>query len=67
MRVTQKAIADDLSSAAQLLMGECNESIPIVIIRDSDIHVTENKAKISSFSVEPDECIFIKGLSELNS
>ena len=67
MRVTQKAIADDISSAAQLLMGECNESIPIVIIRDSDIQVTENKAKISSFYVEPDECIFIKGLSESKS
>ena len=67
MRVTQKAIADDLSSAAQLLMGECNESIPIVIIRDSNFHIIKNKDKSSSFSIGPDECIFIKGLSELNS
>ena len=65
MRVTQKAIADDLSSAAQLLMGECNESIPFVIIRDSNLQMTKNKYKVSSFSVGPDECIFIKGLSEL--
>ena len=67
MRVTQKAIADDLSSAAQLLMGECNELIPIVIIRDSNFHIIKNKDKSSSFSIGPDECIFIKGLSELNS
>ena len=31
LRVTQMAIADNLSSAAQLLMGEGNESTPIVI------------------------------------
>ena len=65
IRVTQKAIADDLSSAAQLLMGECDESIPIVIIRESGLNMTKNEDLTQSFSVGIDECIFVKGLSEL--
>jgi len=63
IRVTQKAIADDLSSAAQLLMGECDESVPIVIIRDSNLLVSDNDQSSQTFSVGFDECIFIKGLS----
>ncbi len=63
IRVTQKAIADDLSSAAQLLMGECDESIPIVIIRDSNLIISDNDQSSQTFSVGFDECIFIKGLS----
>ena len=66
IRVTQKAIADDLSSAAQLLMGECDESIPIVIIRDSNFILSNNDETEQTFSVGFDECIFIKGLSNSN-
>ena len=40
--VTQKAIADNLSSASQILMGECDESIPIVIVRDGGFILTDN-------------------------
>ncbi len=65
IRVTQKAIADDLSSAAQLLMGECDESIPIVIIRDSAMKISPDDEIEQTFSVGFDECIFIRGLSNL--
>jgi len=65
IRVTQKAIADDLSSAAQLLMGECDESIPIVIIRDSALKISQDDDSEQTFSVGFDECIFVQGLANL--
>ncbi|RLI09104.1 coenzyme F420-0:L-glutamate ligase [Candidatus Bathyarchaeota archaeon] len=33
LRVTQVAVADELASAAELLMGQADEGIPVVIIR----------------------------------
>ncbi|MFX0138724.1 MAG: coenzyme F420-0:L-glutamate ligase, partial [Candidatus Hodarchaeota archaeon] len=41
LRFTFRAIADDLATAAQLLMGESNEQIPIVLIRGAPIQLTE--------------------------
>ena len=64
--VTQKAIADNLSSASQILMGECDESIPIVIVRDGGFILTDDDISNQSFSVGLDKCIFIKGLSDLD-
>ena len=64
--VTQKAIADNLSSASQILMGECDESIPIVIVRDGGFILIDDDISNQSFSVGLDKCIFIKGLSDLD-
>jgi len=33
LRVTQVAVADELASAAELVMGQADEGIPVVIIR----------------------------------
>lgn len=41
--VTQRAVADNLCAAAQLLMGEAAEGIPAVITRHSNIPMTEDK------------------------
>jgi F420-0:gamma-glutamyl ligase len=44
-------------------MGECDESVPIVIIRDSNLVVSDDEQSSQTFSVGFDECIFINGLS----
>lgn len=36
LKVTRQAIADDLCTGAQLVMGEANESVPIVIVKGLD-------------------------------
>ena len=36
LKVTSQAIADDLCSGAQIVMGEANESVPIVLVRGLD-------------------------------
>ena len=46
-------------------MGECDESIPIVLIRDSAMKISSADETEQTFSVGFDECIFIRGLSNL--
>lgn len=41
LRLTQEAVADQLATAANMLMGNAGESIPAVIIRDHGIPFTD--------------------------
>jgi coenzyme F420-0:L-glutamate ligase len=43
LKITQKAIADNLVSSALLLMGEADESTPIAIIKDAPVKFTDRK------------------------
>jgi coenzyme F420-0:L-glutamate ligase / coenzyme F420-1:gamma-L-glutamate ligase len=44
LRFTTHNNADELASAANFLMGEANESIPVVLIKDAEIKLTDRKA-----------------------
>jgi coenzyme F420-0:L-glutamate ligase/coenzyme F420-1:gamma-L-glutamate ligase len=66
LRVTQRALADDLCSAAQLLMGEADEGIPIVIARGTGIKIRDKAINPKSAAVPFSECIYITGLSNQN-
>jgi len=57
MRITQRAIADGLASAAVVVMGETNEGIPAVLIRDTPIELTNQSSKSSTY-FSPNECLF---------
>ena len=63
LRVTQRAIADDIASAAQLIMGEADEGIPVVIARGSGLPMTNKSVKRTSLSVSFKDCIYITGLT----
>jgi coenzyme F420-0:L-glutamate ligase / coenzyme F420-1:gamma-L-glutamate ligase len=60
LKVTVKAIADQLSSAAQLVMGEAAESIPIVIIRGYSADFEEDGSLSTTIPLE--QCLYIQGL-----
>jgi coenzyme F420-0:L-glutamate ligase/coenzyme F420-1:gamma-L-glutamate ligase len=45
LRTTSVAVADELASAAELLMGEANEGIAVVIIRDYPYQHSEASAR----------------------
>jgi len=64
MRVTRRALADDISAGANLLMGETSESIPLVIIRGSGLTVIDRAVEIEDLVIRSDECVFIRGLSQ---
>ncbi|MHA1786444.1 MAG: coenzyme F420-0:L-glutamate ligase [Candidatus Helarchaeota archaeon] len=57
LKFTYRAIADDLATAAQIEMGESNESIPIVIIRGVKVRFCK-KPTISMFMPES-ECLYM--------
>ena len=47
LRIKQTAIADELSSAAELVIGQANEGIPAAIIRGYNYQTDENAAATS--------------------
>ncbi|MDR3102722.1 MAG: coenzyme F420-0:L-glutamate ligase [Methanocalculaceae archaeon] len=59
LQVTRRAIADSLASTAELLMGEANEGVPVVLIRDYQYIFAED-AKIES--IAPTEDLFFGNL-----
>lgn len=58
LKMTFRAIADDVVSAAQILMGEANEQIPMVLIRGVPIKFTEKPQQ--EMQLSPEECIYMK-------
>lgn len=45
LKVTEIAVADELASAASLLMGQADEGVPVVLIRGLRLTAPENPAK----------------------
>ena len=63
LRVTSQAIADDLCSAAQLVMGESDEAAPFVVIRGLDEGLIKgSEYPTGRFAVKPDQCVYMRSL-----
>lgn len=54
--ITRRATADNLVSAAQLIMGEADEGIPAVLIRDAPVRFIEGSEDIPVIS--RNECLY---------
>jgi coenzyme F420-0:L-glutamate ligase/coenzyme F420-1:gamma-L-glutamate ligase len=46
LRIKQTAIADELSSAAELVIGQANEGVPAAIIRGYNYQSTNNASTV---------------------
>ncbi len=57
IRIKQMAVADDIASAAVLLMGECDESIPFGLVRGAPVKFTDDSPV--SMVMLPTECLFM--------
>lgn len=57
LQVTFRAIADDMASAAQLLMGEADEQTPAVLIRGAPVKLTKESAE--KMNMSPEECLYM--------
>jgi len=58
LKVTQKAVADNLASAAEVVMGESNESTPFVLISNAPVKFTDKIPDPKKLRIKPSECIF---------
>jgi len=57
--ITRHAVADDLASAAHLLMGEVAEKTPVVLIKDAPVVFDGGVYGCEDMMISPDECIFM--------
>jgi coenzyme F420-0:L-glutamate ligase/coenzyme F420-1:gamma-L-glutamate ligase len=63
LRVTSQAIADDLCSAAQLVMGESDEGAPFVVVRGlAETLITDAQYSTQRFAVKADQCVYMRSL-----
>jgi coenzyme F420-0:L-glutamate ligase / coenzyme F420-1:gamma-L-glutamate ligase len=61
-KVTLKAVADSLATIGVSAMGESNESIPAIIIRNTKVIATDRKLSWHDMAVDAAEDIYIRGL-----
>ena len=59
MRITRRAIADNLASACTAVMGESNESIPVAIIRKAPVEYVDKSFDSSEMWIPPSECMYM--------
>lgn len=62
LKITRKAVADNMVSAAQLVMGEAGEGIPAVVIRGAPVKMVEGSVEMPLFSRE--ECMYYSNINK---
>ncbi|MEM3585887.1 MAG: coenzyme F420-0:L-glutamate ligase [Candidatus Jordarchaeaceae archaeon] len=62
LRITRRAIADNLACAAEILMGEGSEQIPVVIIKGAPVEMTEEYIDESQMIISREECMYFGAL-----
>ena len=62
LKVTFKATADCLATIGVFLMGESNESIPVVVIRGANVRKTQRKLSMKDMTVNPEIDIYLRNM-----
>jgi coenzyme F420-0:L-glutamate ligase/coenzyme F420-1:gamma-L-glutamate ligase len=63
LKVTFQAVVDNLATIANHKMGEGAESKPFAIVRDSEAKLTDRKINPTEMAISPDQCVYVRGLS----
>jgi coenzyme F420-0:L-glutamate ligase len=62
--ITRQAVADDLASAAHLLMGEATERTPVVLIKEAPVDFDDGIYGSADMMMPSNECIFMGALDK---
>ncbi|MBN1923708.1 MAG: coenzyme F420-0:L-glutamate ligase [Nanoarchaeota archaeon] len=62
MQYTKRAVADQLVSAAHLVMGECDEIVPFVLIRGANAGFTNEIINVNDSKVLFKDCLFMNSI-----
>jgi coenzyme F420-0:L-glutamate ligase len=62
LKVTFQAVADNLASIANLKMGESSDSIPIVVIKNADVKLTDRRMNQHEMAISHEQCVYMRGL-----
>jgi len=60
--ITRHAVADDIASAAHLIMGEASERMPVVLVRNAPAAFNE-EINAGSMFISARECLFMNAFS----
>lgn len=62
LKVTFRATADCLATIGVFMMGESNESIPLVVIRGANVRETERSLSMKDMTVNPKIDIYLRNI-----
>ncbi len=63
LKVTRQAIADDICTGAQLVMGEADEATPVVLVRGLERpQGKEASLGPADFSIPMEQCVYMRSL-----
>jgi coenzyme F420-0:L-glutamate ligase len=65
LNVTFKATADCLATMGVFMMGESNESIPVVVIRGANVMASQRKLSMNDMTVNPKIDIYLRNTPSL--
>ena len=65
--VTRSNLADDLASAAHLVMGERDERKGLVVIRNAPVAMTNAPSASGKLALDPSNCLIGSSLSSFDS
>ncbi len=63
MAVTQRGVADSISVAAQLVMGERDEATPIAVVRHANVQLTDQPISQDAVAIPWAMCIYVESLT----
>lgn len=63
MAVTQRGVADNLSVAAQMVMGERDEATPFALIRGADVQLTDAHLSQATISIPWEMDLYVEALT----
>jgi coenzyme F420-0:L-glutamate ligase/coenzyme F420-1:gamma-L-glutamate ligase len=61
LKITRKAVADNIASAAEIMMGEANESVPMVVVRGAPVEIKDAEGIPT---ISPEECLYFGIISK---
>lgn len=64
MQVTQRGVADQLTSCAQTVMGERDEATPFAIIRNSRVPIIDIDLSVADVAIPWQMCIYVESLTD---
>ncbi|MDW3626277.1 MAG: coenzyme F420-0:L-glutamate ligase [Nitrososphaeraceae archaeon] len=66
MKYTLKATADSLATMGTFVMGESNESVPLVVIRGSNLSFTDRKLSWKDFAIDYQTDLYFRGIQNFS-
>src|ERR687893_1902210 len=66
LKYTLKATADSLATMGTFVMGESNESIPLVVIRGINISFTDRRLSWEDLAIDYETDIYFRSMQKFN-